>query len=442
VRLVWIALVTLLTGCYDWAYLSKHFGDGDGGVTAGDASGDAGAGAPGTWFGKASALVVGGPLDLVTGDFDRDGSTDMLACVSYGGAHFYRGNGDGTFQADVKVPIDTGGCGEPVVGDFNEDGISDVALAYGGLSSSVLLLRGVGNGTFTSGGTLNVSQAHSIAIGDVDVDGHLDLAIPGTYPPPNTAGVFRGNGSGSFASVQPLALTGSLTIGKFSGKPDLVGSSTDTVLFARGNGDGTFAPPVSLPRGSGAAWLTAIDLDADGKLDLVVANATSADVSVLYGNGDGTFAPQARIAVGMSPSGIAIADFDRDGRLDLAVSDSSASAVGLLAGAGGRMFQPAASLLVGFSTGVVLAADLNHDDKPDLVAGEASKLGVNGTQVAVLLNVTPLICARVHGFTASITVTSSRSAVARSGRPSPSRSWATTTAGGERSGRPMGAAKV
>src|SRR5262245_17353290 len=75
------------------------------------------------------------------------------------------------------------------------------------------------------------------------------------------------------------------------GLPDLVtgDANGDDVSVVRGNGDGTFQPPVSFPGGAGPVSVAVADLDGDRLPDLVTANSEGGDVSVLLGNADGSF---------------------------------------------------------------------------------------------------------------------------------------------------------
>jgi hypothetical protein len=130
------------------------------------------------------------PNCVAVGDFNGDGHSD-LAITNAGGAPDYRGqvsillgNGDGTFQPKVDYPVGSTAstvaiASSVVVGDFNGDGHSDLAVANnnsGGGTVSILL--GNGDGTFrprvdyaTGGGCI------SVAVGDFDGDGRSDLAV-------------------------------------------------------------------------------------------------------------------------------------------------------------------------------------------------------------------------------------------------------------------------
>src|SRR5438128_5303223 len=82
------------------------------------------------------------------------------------------------------------------------------------------------------------------------------------------------------------------------------------------------------------------DLNGDGHLDLVTANTSSGDVSVLLGNGDGTFQAARNFAAGAGPFGVAVGDFNGDGKLDLAVVNQRSGDVSILLGRGDGTFAP------------------------------------------------------------------------------------------------------
>src|SRR5262249_53565995 len=142
-----------------------------------------------------------------------------------------------------------------VTADFNNDGHLDLATANGG-GGTVSVLLGNPNGTFQLAQTSAAgSSPYSLAVGDFNAAGNLDLAT-------------ENNVHSSYDSY------------------DAVDGGVSILL---GNGDGTFGPPVRLSSGTSlpANSIATGDLNADGKLDLVV---TSADlywlgnhVSVLLG---------------------------------------------------------------------------------------------------------------------------------------------------------------
>jgi hypothetical protein len=246
------------------------------------------------------------------------------------------GNGDGTFQPAVNYPVGSG-ARSVTVGDFNGDGKLDLAVAN--LSdNNVTTLLGNGDGTFAAAGNYAVGTgAVSVAAGDFNGDGKLDLAVANFYSA--NVSVLLGNGNGTF---QPLAFRtlppglhpSSIALGDFNadGRLDLaVGKSLGTnVSVLLGNGDGTFQDAVDYPTGNVPYWVTVGDFNGDGKLDLAVANEGSNNVSVLLGNGNGSFATAVNYLAGGAPIALGAADFNGDGKVDLAVANEGTDNVSVL----------------------------------------------------------------------------------------------------------------
>ena len=89
-------------------------------------------------------------------------------------------------------------------------------------------------------------------------------------------------------------------------------------------------PQQTFPAGDGATSVAVADLNADGVSDLVTANNTSKDVSVLLGNGDGTFQPQQIYGVTKEPVSLAVADLNNDGAHDLVTANRDSNNVSVL----------------------------------------------------------------------------------------------------------------
>jgi hypothetical protein len=167
-------------------------------------------------------------------------------------------------------------------------------------------------------------------------------------------------GQGS-ASVATGGFTG-------NGKIDLVvaNSGSNNVSVLLGNGDGTFQAAVNYDVGSGPQLVATGDFNGDGKTDLVVANSGSNNVSVLLGNGDGTFQTAVNYDVGSGPQFVATGDFNGDGKLDLVVANSGGTSVSVLLGNGDGTFQIPLDFAVGVAPFSVAVGDFNGDDKLDL----------------------------------------------------------------------------
>ncbi|MGE7416486.1 beta strand repeat-containing protein, partial [Methylobacterium tarhaniae] len=279
------------------------------------------------------------PVSVTTADYNKDGKLDIVYSMNgYTAAGVLIGNGDGTFKSPSTMSTGGGNAGDPrsvTVADVNRDGNLDIITANAG-ADLVSVHLGRGNSYIAYPGTLSTgagSKPTAVAVADVNGDGTLDLvtANKGT----GTVSVLLGNGDGSFQAHQDIA-TGSSTSDPSAvaivdvdrdGKLDLVvalsGASTVTVL--KGNGNGTFAQTLpDVTTGSMPVSVATADINGDGKLDLVTANKTDNTMSLLLGNGDGTFASLGfNIQVGSGPSSVTTADVDGDGRPDILIANST-----------------------------------------------------------------------------------------------------------------------
>jgi hypothetical protein len=323
---------------------------------------------------------------IAVGDFNRDGHLDLAVTTEAinGTVSIFLGRGDGTFFLSAGY---LAGAYPSAIGvyDFNGDGNVDLAVASLGenLSTSpgfVTILLGRSDGTFQPQPTIYTvgSLANAIAVGDFNGDGKADLAVgtDGTRPSTSSqVSILLGDGTGGFEPGATLSAPGgavrSIAILDFNGdsKLDLATlNSSNTLSIFLGNGDGTFANPLSSAVGNGAISVVAADLNGDGRIDVAVANSTDNTVSVLLGNGDGTFQTQITYPVGKVPSGVALVDFNGDGKFDLAVANNGDNTVQILLGAGDGTFR-VYSYTIGPNAVSIISGDFNRDGIPDLAIG-------------------------------------------------------------------------
>jgi hypothetical protein len=240
---------------------------------------------------------------------------------------------------------------------------------------------------------------HHVA-GDFNGDGSLDLAGEGAQ----AVAVLLNNGAGTFGARVEYPVAGwiqDLAAGDFNGDGslDLVVTINDpniSLSLLAGNGDGTFRAPVNFANTSGfdSPAVVAVDLNNDGKLDIVVAHEIACftapcivarTISVMLGNGDGTFQPTREIEVGTGMSKVAVGDFNRDGIKDLAIAGDSARVYRLFGVGDGTFIQQPTLTLTADTFGVdatdIAVADVNGDAIEDLVVA----IALNGSRTAILI---------------------------------------------------------
>jgi hypothetical protein len=348
--------------------------------------------APGSAF-----TMVSAPASTVVGDFNGDGFPDLAtATVAHNGEAYTTtitvllGNGSGGFTAALGTPYTMGSDGLFLVaGDFNGDGIQDLAVVNAGPGSSpgaVTVLLGTGGGEFSpaTGSPFSLGAGtigpQSIVVGDFNADGIQDLAIENYNT--NNVSVLLGNGSGGFApaAMSPFAVGNhpeSVVVGDFNGdgNPDLAtanfGDNTVTVLL--GNGAGGFTSATGSPfAASQPSSLVVGDFNGDGKQDLAVATQELTSpydytVTVLLGGGTGSFSPAtgSPFTAFVETHSMVVGDFNGDGIEDLATDVG-----GVLLGNGAGGFSEGAAVFYGPSGGQPVMADFNGDGLEDLALPE------------------------------------------------------------------------
>jgi VCBS repeat-containing protein len=296
-------------------------------------------------FGAPVPYNVGiSPSAIATGDFNADGKTD-LAVVNQDAAttSILLGNGNGTFQP--QTTLSTQNPDSVVIADVNADGKADLLVGMS-VGNQISLFLGNGNGTFqTPTGLGSGYRIAQVAVADLNGDGKLDIvaaANPSTANGNGEAMVLLANGGGTFTAPTHFLTGGagsaaSLAIGDLNGdgKLDLALAdvSENGVVVMLGTGIGGFGAPTrfgTVAPGNSTADIVIRDFNGDGKADLAVASGVTNGVYVLPGNGDGTFQPQLFFATGTNPQTVSAGDFNGDGRFDLIVPNVNGNTVSLL----------------------------------------------------------------------------------------------------------------
>ncbi len=305
------------------------------------------------------------PGAVALGDVNNDGILDLGVASKDGGrenVRIFLGDHKGGFSLAPGSPFI---ASAPIrwykpflrFADLNGDGKQDIVTANG-RRNTVEIFLGDGRAGFSPGAIVKLEPGrwwYSFALGDIDGDGLLDLvtASSGHQPDsePGHVATRRGDGKGSFAaaatqtlSLPPDPRVAALVDVNGDGRLDIVLSHgrTNILSLLLNAGKGTFmprpGPPINVDYP--ASEVVAVDVNGDAKVDLAVATVDIATAPfesktvALVGDGHGGFspAPGSPFPVGSGAYRLAVADVNEDGKLDIATSSFEGNAVTLLLG--------------------------------------------------------------------------------------------------------------
>jgi FG-GAP-like repeat len=336
------------------------------------------------------------PQAVIVADVNGDHKLD-IAAATIDSAAVLLGKGDGTFGTAIETSINALGSGAALAsGDFNKDGILDLAITGSGATLNILL--GSGNGTFLLKATY--TGGTGIVVEDFNHDGNLDIALTGagtSFPSQDSIQLMLGNGDGTFLTPVPYGTGPSptaLLAADFNGDGVLDLATTTNLLEQAGEcqvsavpcpdlgfvsvllglGDGTFVAPTTV--GSGTSLLVAADFNGDQKTDIATG---STGLVTFLDHGDGTFGGAVLSSVSEVRGETVSGDFRNNGRNDLVgvISNCNGSicspgSVVVFLGNGDGSFQDGVQYQVGLQPSFLTVGDFNGDGKLDLAVTNSS----------------------------------------------------------------------
>ncbi|MCX6303107.1 MAG: FG-GAP-like repeat-containing protein [Bacteroidia bacterium] len=278
------------------------------------------------------------------GDYDNDGDLDILL-TGYSGSEaiskIYRNNGDNIFSGQTDIALTGVYYSSVAWGDYNNDGDLDILLTgLNSMGQSISkIYRNNGDNSFSeqSGIALTGVYLGSVAWGDYDNDGDPDILLTGNSSGNIISKIYTNNGNNSFTEQTNISLTGversSVAWGDYDNDGDLdillTGVSIDgsISIIYRNNGDNSFSEQTGIAL-AGVNWSSVAwgDYDNDGDLDILLTGYTGSEaISKIYcNNGDNSFTEQTGIAfAGVENSSIGWCDYDSDGDLDILLTGNS-----------------------------------------------------------------------------------------------------------------------
>lgn len=325
----------------------------------------------GTFGGPREFDAENAPERILSGDFTGDGVLDFAVQGAYGPVQLLRGLGAGEFAAPVELYTAGQHVKDAAAGDLDGDLDLDLVVVRSSTAPYTVLFNDGSGGFGTTATNTGTVYANCATLGDLDGDQDLDLVT--AYG--SSVAVRLNQGGGVFApeSLFPVQATSLLVeLGDLDGDLDLdlaVGA-WDTLCVLLNNGSGVLGASTAILIPGYVHDLVMRDLDGDLDLDLVAAQGGYAKMSIVLGNGDGTFAPVVTLSDPRQPVALAVDDLDANGVVDL-VSGNTDKTLSVRLGVGNGIFEVPKLLPIAHPSDLVLV-DCDGDLDLDLVTSSGT----------------------------------------------------------------------
>lgn len=321
--------------------------------------------------------TVANPLLVVAGDVDNDGDADVVTSGSTADRlDYFANNGTGLFGGAYMVATsETSNPMMSMLADLNGDGALDVVVASNA-DDRLSWYPNAGDGTMGPQQLVDVVGGLRFAhVTDANGDGHLDL-LSISYPG-NPLGLHLNDGTGQFApriDLGDVPLLYNITTG------DLNGDTYADILFglvdenglkvAYNNGDGTFNIPAFDFGTTSERPILLADIEADGDLDIVIADPWADQYQWYPNDGSGSFGPAQFIAslTASTVSELLWKDMNGDGTKDLVSATEDDDSIFWYPNLGGGSFDPGVFMISVNGPRGVDIADLDGDGDNDVAA--------------------------------------------------------------------------
>ncbi|GAB4025400.1 hypothetical protein GCM10028773_50800 [Spirosoma koreense] len=341
-------------------------------------------------FGQTTFPVGSVPTSIAVADINNDGKPDVItANRGTNNVSVSLGLGTSSFGAAANFPTGSGPT-SVAVADVNGDGWLDIMTANAPFSSTVSVLLGTGTGSFGVVTSFPVgAAAYSMTVADVNKDGNLDIITANTAF--GSVSVLLGTGTGSFGApaLYPTGSQAPVNAGSRSvpvadvngdGNVDIIVANaySGRLFVLLGTGTGSFGVATAFPLAAASFLVAIADVNEDGKPDLITSR------SVLLGTGTGSFGQATPLDPGdlnIIPWSLTVNDVNRDGKVDLVFSSNNGEGVtayvSILLGDGTGSFGTATNFPVGLGPTSVAVADVNGDDRLDIMTANQGSNNVS-----------------------------------------------------------------